>query len=139
MGILWKPEEDALLRKYYPEHGPRGCMRFIKNRSHLGIEKRASVLYVRIAPGNQRNGWTKAQNDILRKYWPEFGRDGCIPHLPGRTPQAICNQAKRLKLVNIDYAKRMRPKDFPESDMRSVTRKPWLPLDVVKWIDEVMA
>ena len=50
MGDRWTPDEDALLREYYPRHGPKweGWEMLLPRRSHSSIAGRACKIGVRM-------------------------------------------------------------------------------------------
>lgn len=66
---------------------------FRKGRGH---EPRLSQPYV---PGRHSDRfWSEAEEEILRRYFPERGAPGCEVHLPGRSRPAIYSHAGKLGL-----------------------------------------
>lgn len=43
----WTPEEDEILRKYYPQIGPTECLQYLSNRTRDAIRKRARKLGIK--------------------------------------------------------------------------------------------
>ena len=57
--------------------------------------------------GSNRNPWTPYEDGILRSDYVR-GIKACLPLLPRRTPDAVKNRAKALKLTNKRPANRQR-------------------------------
>lgn len=53
-------------------------------------------------PKNKR--FSKEEDDIIRKYYPEGGTIECIKHMPGRYNAAIIGRAGRLGIKYVGVA-----------------------------------
>ena len=45
---FWTEEEDNIIRKYYPNGGPKECLKYLPNRTVIAIISRASFLDIRM-------------------------------------------------------------------------------------------
>lgn len=92
--VHWSPEEDEILRKYYPTGGLKECKKYL-NRTKEAIKRRAQTLGIKYDDPNKRS---PEEDDILRKYYPNGGIKKCAEYLIKRTKKAIGARAKKLKI-----------------------------------------
>ena len=89
----WTADEDAVLRRYYPDGGPQACLPHL-NRTKAGIMGRVQRLGIRCTPEIQ-NPWTADEDAVLRRYYPDGGVLACLPHL-NRTRAGIARRVQWL-------------------------------------------
>ena len=79
----WTEDEDATLRKYYPQRGTN-IPSLVERHGRAGVKRRASRIGVRYAPARESTGekktnsskntlWTKEDEEVLRREYPEHG------------------------------------------------------------------
>lgn len=90
----WTPEEDAVLKKYYPSEGTKVSHR-ISGRTAQACRSRASYLGISFSEGHKP--WTKKEDRILRNYYETEGSK-VNKRLPGRSSRACISRAKILQL-----------------------------------------
>lgn len=98
----WTDEEDNIIRKYYPNHGPEECTKHLnKNRSITAIRQRAKFLKIYREGIKEKEYWT--ENDVLtlKKYYVKEGKD-VLYRLPNHTWDGCLIMASKLQL----YTKR---------------------------------
>lgn len=97
----WSTEEEALLREFYPEHGPswQGWEGILPGRGKRAISRKASTMGVLKTTRN--NQWTSEELRILADNYAGRGYmwDGWKELLPNRKPTAIRNKAGDLGLL----------------------------------------
>jgi len=89
--IPWTDEEDDIIKKYYPEGGPKICLTYLMNRTSTSISQRAIKLGINMVT------WTDEEIEILKKYYPIEGKN-VINRLPNKTIYAIKGKARTLKI-----------------------------------------
>lgn len=96
-GSAWTPEEDDLLRKHYPAHGPSwdGWKKLLPNRTNWSVENRASKLGLR-APGR----WTPEEEELLRELYPKRAYRGrqWLEVFPRHTMCSVYKKAQNMGL-----------------------------------------
>lgn len=95
---------EALLREHI-----RGCRETIAEatrRVDALEELTVKVGEVPEADQFRANGWTKEEEEILFRHYPEGGSITCSALLPHRTPGAIRTHARRLGVVTSPNAQR---------------------------------
>lgn len=95
----WTDEEDAILKKYYPDEG-LGIISRLPGRSKDAIMSRACIFGI---ASNINPEWTEEEDNIMREYYPSEGRN-VYKRFPNRTKSACANRAIKLNLVT-DYGK----------------------------------
>ena len=72
----WAPEEDAILERYYPTHGPSGCKKRLPGRSIESIRCRAKALHIRFGqhPGYLSVGEVARASGIHPKNVTEYAK-----------------------------------------------------------------
>jgi hypothetical protein len=93
--IKWTPQEDALIRKYYPNK--EKCLEHIHGRVWTGICKRASVLGLAKEPNRP---WTEKEFDFLRKHASTMSNEEIARHL-NRTASSVRTKRQRLGIPGI--------------------------------------
>lgn len=94
--IVWKPREDAALRKHYPEGTREEVLAAIPGRTWVAVCQRACVLGVKRA-----RSWTPEEDAELRRMWPEHARRTMIRNL-WRSWDGIRTRAHLLGLKRDD-------------------------------------
>ena len=93
----WSFEEDALLRDLYPSTRTSALPRRL-GRSASAIKNRVAALHLRKHPDvSMRRPWTRAEDRLLRKLYPESENDVIVKQL-NRTVYSLYNRAKLLGL-----------------------------------------
>ena len=87
----WMPEEDEILRNFYPAEGPK-CINRLPGRTEQGVNQRACFLKV-----CRQRFWKNDEDDIIRRYYPSEG-SSCAKRLAGRTASSVMQRAKKLGL-----------------------------------------
>ena len=98
-GAPWTPEEDAIVARHYPVHGPHwdGWGRLLGWRTERAIERRAFLIG---AVQRKKAHWTEEEDRVLML---------AVLHVSkatGRTPLAVVSRCHRL----VDKALRERGK-----------------------------
>lgn len=68
--FAWTPEEDEILKKYYPQYGFVGVSRYLQNRNHNGIKSRAAKLGLKYLSYNQN--YFDCIDTKTKAYWLGF-------------------------------------------------------------------
>ena len=89
---IWSPEEDRIIREYYPQEGKKVAQR-LSGRTETACMLRASLLGVSI--GKTAKKWTTEEDDILREYYAQEDK-AVAKRLPGRTENACGARARFL-------------------------------------------
>ena len=93
----WTPEEDAIIAERYPIGSWRGAAKHLVGRTQHAIQRRASILGIRLAgPTIRTNSWTEKEDRAIRECYPNGGAPKAAMSLSGRTPGAIACRASRL-------------------------------------------
>lgn len=90
----WSPEEDEIIRKFYPNEGT-SCLQYLHGHTQGSLKNRARLLGV--ASDKRKKEWTPDEDFILRKYYPIEGTL-CSARLPGRSVRAIKARARKFRL-----------------------------------------
>src|SRR5262245_57618389 len=94
-GRSWSEAEDALVRERYRTLGPKGCAELLPGRSAEAIKMRAHCLSAsRARP--RVNGWSAAEDQVIRECYPGGGALACMRKMPRRSWNAIAHRAGRL-------------------------------------------
>lgn len=94
-GRAWTPEEDEILKTYYPEGGTNLCIQMGLNRSVQGIGLRARKLGLLT---NRFSVWSAQDDDILRKYYRIGGSKLCKENGLNKSTASIVHRAGKLGL-----------------------------------------
>ena len=81
-------------------------------------------------------------DSVIMEHYPEGGSTACLPHLSGVTASQIASRANRIGVRSNDLREfcknRAQNKPTPVVlDPDKLTSQPWMPIEVVRWIDEV--
>ncbi len=97
----WTHDEIDLLKKYYSTHGLRYCCNLL-DRTYKAVGEKARELKIRtnIMNGPKHKGWTKKEENILTKYYPDHGCKYCADLL-NRSYRSISDRASMLNLTTI--------------------------------------
>ena len=109
-GKAWTAEEIAILRKYYPINGSRGCVKLL-NRTAQAIGSRAKKLgLMSHARHPRKDQWSDGEIERLKKLYTEGGIRACRGQFKFRTEQSIKTMAYELglKVKNGRYSPRGR-------------------------------
>lgn len=98
----WTPEEDDIIKKYYPAEGIK-CISRIPGRTEQGLNQRACFLKV-----CRQRFWKKEDDDIVRRYYPTEG-SSCASRLVGRSNNSVMQRAKKLGLAYEGRKRRCQP------------------------------
>ena len=90
----WSPEEDEILRKYYPEGGAESCIEVGVNRTSQAIKMRAG----RLGLFYDKYMWSKEELDILKRYYIQGGSKLCQEKGLKRSSRAITSKASQIGL-----------------------------------------
>lgn len=95
----WTPEEEAILRRYYPSEGPNMYHR-LPGRTRAACAGRAATIGVayRCTVRGGHPVWTAEEDAILRAYYPAEG-PAVFKRLPGRTYNACAQRAGKLGCI----------------------------------------
>ena len=97
IGNNWTPDEDLIIKKYYPEIGSE-TIKYLVNRTKSAIVQRAVYLNVKF-----ENFWTEEEKELLKKYYPTLGTE-CVKYFKNRDKISIANQAHYLNIKYIGDA-----------------------------------
>lgn len=89
-GNYWTPEEDVIIKKYYPTEGAKGVALRL-NRGEQAIMTRAYKL------GIKKELWSQKELDILEEYYSSIGTD-IVKFLPNKSRSQIQSKAQSLKI-----------------------------------------
>jgi hypothetical protein len=93
----WTEAETAIMRALYATADRDRLRAALPGRSWDSIASRAAVLGLR-RRYERRNGWTEAEDAVLRQLYPTAEWDEIEAALPGRTRKAIALHAHQLRL-----------------------------------------
>ena len=93
----WSPEEDEIIRKYYPDGGIKKCAEYLPQRSNKSIKSRSQELQIKL----NNFHWSQEEDEIIRKYYPNGGWKGCEKYLINKTEKTIQRRAYRLGVKRI--------------------------------------
>lgn len=68
--FAWTPEEDEILKKYYPQYGFNGVFKYLPNRNHNGIKARAAKLGLKYLSYNKN--YFDCIDTKTKAYWLGF-------------------------------------------------------------------
>lgn len=88
----WTPEEDEIIRTYYPSEG-KDCIRRLPGRTLAQLNARRLRAHNLPAPST----WTAEEDEYIRAHFPIEGPD-CYVGLPGRTRNAVKGHAHYIGL-----------------------------------------
>ena len=95
----WTKNEDEILAKYYPVGGYKLCEQYL-NRTRTNIQARANTLgIVGVGWSKIKKLWTKDEEEILYKYYVDFGAKYCEQFLPGKSYNSIKGHANKMGLT----------------------------------------
>ena len=83
-------------------------------------------------------------DEVIREHYPAGGSMACLPYLVGVTRYQVASRANRIgvKVANLPEFCKTRAQNLPPPvavGPDNLTRRPWLPLAVVRWVDDVTA
>lgn len=94
----WLPEEDAILKSFYPAEGSL-CAERLAGRTRFAVIARARTLGVR----RNRSIWGREEDDIILKNYKDGGPDLCEKLLSGKTKVQIMQRAAALGVKRTTY------------------------------------
>ena len=92
----WTPEEDDILRKYFPQMGAKAAT-LLSGRTRGACQKRASNMGL-----TDRKVWTPEEEALLREKYPTMGRK-VAGLLPNHSANACQMRAQVLGVRKADY------------------------------------
>jgi hypothetical protein len=93
MSTAWTFDEEQIVLRDYPTEGP-SCAHKLPGRSQHAVELRAQQMGV--APKRRHALWTEIERQLIRGSYTNIGAERLASYLPGRTPSAIKEYARRL-------------------------------------------
>jgi len=88
--LLWTPEEDRILREFYPDHTK--LKRLLPRRTIRSLQWRACVLKIT----RPRNAWTGNEISRLRRRWRDASEAELIAEFPRHTLGSIRVKGTKL-------------------------------------------
>ncbi len=95
---IWKPEEDAIIRREYKAGGSLAVQAILTYRSKAAIQSRAIVIGLKVAG----NDWSPEEDRAIADLYPDGG-SGAVMAVIGRTKQAIQKRASKLGVERANY------------------------------------
>ena len=92
--IKWLPEEDDIIRQFYPLGGKELCKMKMPNRDASSIRARAKKLHIHYLKYFEQY-WTQEEDNIIRTYYPNEGKK-CVKRLHGRTEKTLQGRASAI-------------------------------------------
>lgn len=98
---FWSEEEDNILREYYPKYGARYCVEKLQNRSYHSVRGRINKLNLKseLSTANIGKVWSKEEEEILKKYYFNYGASYCQQFLQDRDITSIRKKALKMGVV----------------------------------------
>lgn len=91
-GSVWGTDEEAVLRRVYPESGAVGARALLPHRSLDAIRAHAARLGVH----DMHRVWSPGEIECLRLVYPKGGAEAVHQRLPSRSLEAIRHKASEL-------------------------------------------
>lgn len=94
----WTDEEVDFVRREWPVRGRLIAAEL--NRTIASVRHMAARLCLENPKikRNPKGAWPEAEEEILRRLYPVGGTAACLPHLPGRSKEAIRHRASQLEI-----------------------------------------
>lgn len=93
-GSAWGPDEEAALRRVYPERGAIGTHETLPHRSLDAIRTHAARLGVH----DTHRTWSPGEIECLKVVYPKGGPEAVHARLPARSLEAIRHKAAELAI-----------------------------------------
>ncbi len=92
----WTPEEEAIMREYFPGRGTYRMHHLLPNRSKSAIRRKADRMKLPRQPPPRQ--WTPRELNVMRANYTRYGATAIARYLPDRTIGAIYQKAQELGL-----------------------------------------
>lgn len=91
--------EEDIIKKYYPIGGTKECKKRGLNRTDVAIILKAERMGLRVENKLvKKRDWSTKELDILKKYYPDYGVEGCVSNGLNRSEYAIKHKVTELGL-----------------------------------------